>query len=112
MPYKSKKKASEATKLRMRRWRARLTPEQRRRRSKSYYKYKYKFCPRCQGNECEVCGYKEVLDNHHDGSNEEEHTLCPNCHALITRRKYTLAELFERKRVLLVDSITSEVKGV
>jgi len=42
---------------------------------------------------CEVCGYSETIDTHHDGLNKEEHILCPNCHALITRGLTTLEEL-------------------
>ena len=44
---------------------------------------------------CEVCGYTSVLDLHHDGENREEHILCPNCHALITRGILTLKELLD-----------------
>lgn len=42
---------------------------------------------------CEVCGYNKVLDNHHDIEDGKEHFLCPNCHALISRKMATLQEL-------------------
>lgn len=32
---------------------------------------------------CQVCGYKETLDIHHEG--KDVYVLCPNHHALITR---------------------------
>lgn len=46
------------------------------------------------GNKCEVCGFKLVIDTHHILSKNKggSHTinnliiLCPNCHALVTRR--------------------------
>ena len=40
---------------------------------------------------CEVCGYNKTTDIHHEG--KELHTLCPNCHALITRGVTSLKEL-------------------
>jgi len=42
---------------------------------------------------CEVCGYGETVDLHHEGEEREEHILCPNCHALITRKLATLEGL-------------------
>ena len=42
---------------------------------------------------CEVCGYSETIDTHHEGELRVEHILCPNCHALITRGLTTLGEL-------------------
>jgi len=42
---------------------------------------------------CEVCGYNKTIDLHHDGEERSEHILCPNCHALITRKLATLEEL-------------------
>lgn len=50
------------------------------------------------GNKCELCGYGLTLDAHHvqpkhdGGPHEIENlmVLCPNCHALFTRRKLKL----------------------
>ncbi len=42
---------------------------------------------------CEVCGYSQTVDTHHEGELREEHTLCPNCHGLITRHIKTLGQL-------------------
>lgn len=42
---------------------------------------------------CEACGYSETVDVHHEGEQREEHTLCPNCHGLITRHIRTLEQL-------------------
>ena len=50
------------------------------------------------GNKCELCGFKLVIDTHHilpknkGGSHIVNNliVLCPNCHALITRRYLTL----------------------
>jgi 5-methylcytosine-specific restriction endonuclease McrA len=47
------------------------------------------------GNKCELCGFKLVVDTHHILPKNKGglHTidnltvLCPNCHALITRRR-------------------------
>ena len=46
------------------------------------------------GNKCELCGFKLVIDTHHilpknkGGSHTVDNliVLCPNCHALISRR--------------------------
>lgn len=43
-------------------------------------------------NPCEICGYKEVTDIHHEGN--EVYRLCPNHHALITRGIKTATDLF------------------
>jgi len=54
-----------------------------------------------KGRYCHVCGYSRVVDGHHlDGNhdNDEETNLldlCPNCHALVTRRLASLNELLE-----------------
>jgi len=45
------------------------------------------------GYSCEICGYSETIDLHHEGEAREEHWLCPNHHALITRGIKTLDEL-------------------
>jgi 5-methylcytosine-specific restriction endonuclease McrA len=50
------------------------------------------------GNRCELCGYGVALDTHHiipkkkGGPHEINNliVLCPNCHALITRKYFTL----------------------
>jgi predicted restriction endonuclease len=50
------------------------------------------------GNKCELCGYKLTVDAHHilpknkGGLHEIDNlmVLCPNCHALITRKYLTL----------------------
>jgi len=50
------------------------------------------------GRKCELCGYNAVIDTHHiipkkmGGPHEINNliVLCPNCHALITRRYFTL----------------------
>lgn len=42
---------------------------------------------------CEVCGYSQTVDTHHEGELRKEHTLCPNCHGLITRHIKTLGQL-------------------
>jgi len=47
---------------------------------------------------CEVCGFSEVFDVHHEGN--QTHILCPNCHALITRGKKTLADILANPSVI------------
>jgi len=50
------------------------------------------------GTKCELCGYGATIDTHHilprhrGGPHEIENlmVICPNCHALITRRKIIL----------------------
>jgi len=50
------------------------------------------------GNKCELCGYSTVVDTHHiipkkiGGPHEINNLiiLCPNCHALVTRKHFTL----------------------
>jgi len=42
---------------------------------------------------CEACGYSQTVDTHHEGELREKHTLCPNCHGLVTRRIKTLEQL-------------------
>ena len=42
---------------------------------------------------CEVCGYSDTVDTHHEGIDRVEHTLCPTHHALITRGIKTLGQL-------------------
>lgn len=50
------------------------------------------------GNCCELCGYNTTIDTHHiipkyqGGLHEIDNltVICPNCHALITRRKLIL----------------------
>jgi len=56
-------------------------------------------------DKCEICKYKDTLDVHRiipakDGGQytiDNVITLCPNCHALITRRKKTLTWQAEGK---------------
>lgn len=58
--------------------------------------------------ECEICGFTEALDVHRivaqkDGgtyTKDNVITLCPNCHALITREKKELKEeIYEGNRI-------------
>jgi len=50
------------------------------------------------GNKCELCGYKLVVETHHilpknkGGLHEINNlmVLCPNCHAVITRKYFSL----------------------
>jgi len=50
------------------------------------------------GNKCELCGYELFIDTHHiiskkeGGAHEISNLMvvCPNCHALITRKYFTL----------------------
>ncbi|MFH0839903.1 MAG: HNH endonuclease [Candidatus Omnitrophota bacterium] len=50
------------------------------------------------GNKCELCGFKLVIDTHHilpkhkGGSHSIDNliVICPNCHALITRKYLVL----------------------
>jgi acetyl-CoA carboxylase beta subunit len=44
---------------------------------------------------CEICGFTLTLDIHHEG--KELHTLCPNHHALITRRIKSLSDLISER---------------
>ena len=44
---------------------------------------------------CEACGYDKTTDLHHEG--KELHILCPNCHALLTRRIKTMVDLLGSK---------------
>jgi hypothetical protein len=37
------------------------------------------------GQPCQVCGFSEVVDLHHEG--QDIYWLCPNHHSLITRGK-------------------------
>ena len=46
---------------------------------------------------CEVCGWVKSTETHHEGEAREEHILCPNHHALITRDLATLEELKARQ---------------
>ena len=48
---------------------------------------------RSQGLTCEICGYGLTVDIHHEGKLREEHILCPNHHALVTRGLTTLEGL-------------------
>ena len=47
-----------------------------------------------KSKKCIVCGYSETVDTHH-GYGNITYTLCPNHHALITRRIKTLEELLD-----------------
>jgi len=47
------------------------------------------------GQSCEICGYSETTDIHHEGKERKEYILCPNCHALITRGLKTMDELVQ-----------------
>lgn len=58
---------------------------------------------------CEVCGYDETVDLHHEG-NREEHILCPNHHALITRGVKTLGELLTNDKDVRPSVKTPESK--
>ena len=40
---------------------------------------------------CVACGYSLTTDTHHEGN--KLYTLCPNCHALITRSIMTIDEI-------------------
>lgn len=58
----------------------------------------------CNGNgKCASCGEDRVVDRHHiDSNHDNDHpdniiTLCPTCHALITRGKETLSNLIQPK---------------
>ncbi|KKN64745.1 hypothetical protein LCGC14_0488770 [marine sediment metagenome] len=48
---------------------------------------------------CFICGYNETIDIHHEGKERVEYSLCPNCHALITRGIKTLAQLVAQQKV-------------
>lgn len=65
------------------------------------------------GKECELCGYDMVIDTHHilpkhrGGSHEVENLMvvCPNCHALITRK------LIKIQKRLDIERVSREVRG-
>lgn len=42
---------------------------------------------------CEICGYNLTVDLHHEHITKSTHFLCPNHHALITRKKATFFQL-------------------
>jgi len=44
---------------------------------------------------CQICGYKETTDIHHEKS--ETYILCPNHHALITRGIKTIEQLLKNE---------------
>jgi hypothetical protein len=48
---------------------------------------------------CEICGYDLTTDIHHHGNMRYE--LCPNHHALITRKIRTMEELLSEKLIPL-----------
>ncbi len=50
-----------------------------------------------QGESCAVCGFFAVSDIHHDWIGK--YILCPNHHAMITRKKATLKTLLSRSNV-------------
>jgi len=63
------------------------------------------------GNKCELCGYSLSIDIHHikpkneGGSHEISNlmVLCPNCHALITRKIFTLnsrKDILKTKKII------------
>jgi len=58
-------------------------------RRKRYGKVKYK--------PCEICGYKDVTDIHHERA--KVYRLCPNHHALITRGIKTIEQLLKERSV-------------
>jgi len=75
------------------------------------------------GNRCELCGYSMTVDAHHiipkhEGGPHEINNLmiiCPNCHALITRRIFMLKNRVEiakvRKNILkLIKSFYPSLK--
>jgi hypothetical protein len=43
-----------------------------------------------KGVPCQVCGWNTTVDVHHEG--DDLYILCPNHHALITRRKRTIED--------------------
>jgi len=51
------------------------------------------------GSECEICGYTHVLDIHHKDEDKLNNNLsniimlCPNCHMLVHRKRFTLKEI-------------------
>jgi len=90
MPYKSREKCNEYARELMRK--RRLIPEIYQ-AEKEYAREKRRNGDYRRMGVCEACGYLETVDLHHEGVNREEHILCPNCHALITRGIKTLAEL-------------------
>jgi 5-methylcytosine-specific restriction endonuclease McrA len=68
------------------------------------------------GNCCEICGYDTTIDFHHiidkrekiDNSLSNLMILCPNCHALITRKIVTISSRLEIERLRSeIASITS-----
>lgn len=44
---------------------------------------------------CFFCKYNKAIDNHHE--NGKQYTLCPNCHALLSRGYKTFEELLAIK---------------
>ena len=54
---------------------------------------KHPYSHKRRAGSCEVCGYSMTVDLHHEGAGREEHILCPNHHALITRGLIALPEL-------------------
>lgn len=69
------------------------------------------------GNNCELCSYQITVDAHHiipkhkKGPHEVENLMivCPNCHALITRK---IIEINQRKDIPKISSyITNKIKS-
>lgn len=62
---------------------------------------------KCYGTNCEICGYGITIDTHHiipkhqGGPHEIDNlmVICPNCHALITRRLLSLHSREDIKKV-------------
>lgn len=46
---------------------------------------------------CIICGFSLVVDVHHDRFSQTEYILCPNHHAMVTRKTCTLQDLLEKK---------------
>lgn len=59
------------------------------------------------GNKCELCGYSAAVDTHHivpkkmGGQHEINNliVICPNCHALITRKYFTFKKRGDIPRI-------------
>ena len=109
---------------RQREWvrRYRIKPEVKERITKSHQLYNLKTQLRrsrifyIYNNKCAKCGYDKVLDIHHINSNgdtdrrfkkgmKEYIVLCPNCHALVTRRYLTKQDILPYQKKWLYNKI-------
>lgn len=68
---------------------SRNSMRRRKRRSKGMYAIRKKL-EGIDWHKCQVCGYDEVVDLHHEG--DLLYALCPNHHALITRGKQEIKD--------------------